>query len=176
MTIIRNEFDERIINPSDIQSFTQYDDVYVGESGYFSDYLCRFQCLKSCHMGTLTSINNNDSAGDYIFVCDDKNNYRYFIPEYLVKQEKPKKYRPFSLKEFLNIFKIGDVVTYRMKCSNIDEHHMFTGYQAKTDKSQSNISGVGEIVLSGFYELGYLFDQYELFLNGKWQPFGIEKE
>lgn len=175
MTIIRNEFDERIIDPSDIQSFTQYDDVYVGKSGYFSDYLCRFQCLKSCHMGTLTSINNNDSAGDYIFVCDDKNNYRYFIPEYLVKQEKPKKYRAFSLEEFLNIFKIGDVVTYRAKGSNRVEHHMFTGYISEADVS--HIAGMAKVTLGDNFGLGYLYiSDYELFLNGKWQPFGIEKE
>ena len=171
MTIIRNEFDKRIIDPSTIQSFKQYDDKYVGVSGYFSDNLCRFQCLKSCCKGILTSISNEDCVGDFIFV-NDSIGYRYFLPESLLNEEKPKKYRAFSLEEFLNTFKIGDVITYRAKGSNRIEHHLFTGYVSEVDVD--NIPGIAKIMLGNPFGLGYLFtNDYELFLNGKWQPFGV---
>lgn len=175
MTIIRNEFDERIEDPADIQSLTQFDDKYISTSGYFSDYLCGFRHLKSCCRGTLTRINNTDYMGDYIFICDNGIEYRYFIPESLVKQEKPKKkkYRAFSLEEFLKTFKIGDIVTFRKKDSNRVEHYMFTGYVSEAEVE--HIAGMAKVTLGDNFGLGYLYiNGYELFLNGKWQPFGIE--
>lgn len=164
MAVIRNKFDNRIKDVSDIQSFKQYNDKYVDESGYFSDYLCRFQCLKSCHMGTLTSINNNDSAGDYIFVCDDKINYRYFIPESLLKPEE-KKYRPYTLPEFVNEYSLGDEIVLRRKEGNRGiEHKLFAEY----------IEGDEDVCFSGFwYPLNILFNDYELYTDEGWKPFGV---
>lgn len=175
MTVVRNTFDKRIKDFSDILSFKKYDDKYVGKTGYFSDSICRFQNLATCVKSTLTGIDKDVGAGDYIFETE-YGNYRYFLPESLVKKEPKKIYRPFFLEEFLKTFKIGDVVTHRVKGSTINEYKMFTGYEAKADKSDNNEPGACDVTLGSYYGLQYLFDQHELFLNGKWQPFGIEIE
>lgn len=99
MTIVLNKFDERIRNFSDIQSFKQYDDKYVGKSGYFTDSLCHFKDLDNeCTKDVLTNIYDGGEAGDYIFECSD-GTYRFFLPEELV-EEPEKKYKVFLLRSF----------------------------------------------------------------------------
>ena len=172
MTVICNKFDARIKDLSAIQSFKQYDNEYIGKSGYFSDNLCRFQDLNGCFQDTLLSISTEDVSGDFIFETKSSN-YRYFLPEELV--EKPEKnYKVFSLEKFLETFKVGDVVCYRKKGSTEVHYEMLTGYIVYGGKY--DIPGIGRVTLgANTYGLGYLFDTYELFLNGKWQPFGIEE-
>ena len=172
MTIIHNNFDARIKDLSDIQSFKQYDDKYVGKTGYFSDSMCRFQNLKDCTKDTLLGISTEDVSGDFIFEAES-GNYRYFIPKELVKTSE-KNYKVFSLEKFLETFKVGDVICYRKKGSTEVHHKMLTGYIVYGGKY--DIPGIGRVTLgANTYGLGYLFDTYELFLNGKWQPFGIEE-
>lgn len=173
MAIIRNILDKRIKDCADIQSFKRYDDKYIGESGYFSDSLCRFQDLKCCYKYILININDDEEAGDFIFECKG-GNYRYFLPEKLVK-EPEKKYKVFSLEKFLETFKVGDIVCYREKGSTAIQHKMFTGYVTCTD-GRYDVPGIGKVSLGAYtFGLGCLFNNYELFLNNNWQPFGIEE-
>lgn len=163
MAIIRNILDSRIKELSDIQSFTKYNDEYIGKTGYFSDSLCRFQDLKCCHKHTLININNDEEAGDFIFECKG-GNYRYFLPESLLKPVQ-KKYRPYTLAEFVNEYSLGEEIIIRKKdaCRGI-EHKLFTEY----------IEGDMDVCFSGFwYPLDTLFNDYELFKNGEWKPFGV---
>lgn len=181
MTVICNKFDARIKDLSDIQSFKQYDDKYVGRSGYFSDSFCAFQDLDQCLKTTLLKITDdnkdneyNEETSDYIFTTEDCGNYRFFLPEELLK-ESEKKYKVFSLEKFLEIFTVGDLIIYRKNGSTEVHHKMFTGYIVCAD-GRYDIPGIGKVTLGqSTYGLGYLFITYELFLNGKWQPFGIEE-
>lgn len=163
MTVVRNIFDKRIKNFSNIQSFKQFDNKYVGETGYFSDSMCRFQDLTTCVKNTLTGIDKDIGAGDYIFETE-YGNYRYFLPESLVKPIE-KKYRVFSLNEFLERYEIGDTIKYRIKNCEVDEQAMLIGFQSN------------DYVLLGNcrYNLKELFNNYELNYKNKWQPFGIEE-
>ena len=157
MANINIKFDERIKDISNIQSLIHFDEKYIGKSGYFSDVLYGFQDLNDCHQDTLLSISTDDGNSDYIFKTEG-GFYRFFLPE-----------------EFLKKFKIGDVVIYRMKGSTIVEHKMFIGYENKIDGSQDNDLGACDVILGGYFGLKYLFDEYEWFFNGRWQPFGIEE-
>lgn len=173
MTVICNKFDARIKDFSDIQSFKQYDDKYIGKSGYFSDMLYKFQDLNNCYQDTLLSISTEDGDSDFIFETEG-GYYRYFLPEELLK-EPEKKYKVFSLEKFLETFKVGDLIIYRKNGSTEVHHKMFTGYIVCAD-GRYDIPGIGKITLGAYtYGLGYIFNTYELFLNGKWQPFGIEE-
>lgn len=174
MTVICNKFDARIKDLSDIQSLKQYDDKYVGKLGYFTDSLCHFKDLDiECTKDVLTNIYGGGEAGDYIFECSD-GTYRFFLPEELLK-EPEKKYKVFSLEKFLEIFKVGDLIIYRENGFTEIHHKMFTGYTVCAG-GRYDIPGVGRVTLGkNTYGLGYLFTTYELFLNGKWQPFGIEE-
>lgn len=170
MANINIKFDERIEDTSNIQSLIHFDEKYIGKSGYFSDMLYEFQDLNDCHQGTLLNISTEDGNSDYIFETEN-GFYRFFIPEELVK-EPEKKYKVFSLEKFLEIFKVGDLIIYRENGSTEVHHKMFTGYIVCAD-GRYDIPGIGRITLGkNIYGLGYLFTTYELFLNGKWQPFG----
>lgn len=163
MAIVRNLLDKRIKDCADIQSFKQYDDKYIGESGYFSDSLCRFQDLKCCHKSTLININDDEEAGDFIFECKG-GNYRYFLPEKLLKPEE-KEYRPYTLTEFINEYSLGDEVIVRRK-DNIDsiKHRLFIEYE----------EGTIEVRLgSMWHTLEELFNKYELYTGEGWKPFGV---
>lgn len=181
MTVICNEFDARIKDLSDIQSFKQYDDKYVGRSGYFSDNFCAFQDLDQCLKTTLLKITDdskdseyNEETSDYIFTTEDCGNYRFFLPEELLKKPE-KKYKVFSLEKFLETFNIGDLIIYREKGSTKTHYKTFIGY-VDCAGGRYDIPGIGEITLGAYsFGLGSLFNTHELFLNGKWQPFGIEE-
>lgn len=166
MAIVRNILDSRIKDFSDIQSFKEYEDKYVGKSGYFSDSLCRFQDLKCCYKHTLININNDEEAGDFIFEAKG-GNYRYFLPESLLKPEE-KRYRPYTLAEFINEYSLGDEVIMRRKDgSRSIEHKLFTEY----------IEGDIDVCFSGFWHaLDTLFNDYELYTGEEWKPFGMKVE
>ena len=163
MAIVRNIFDSRIKDLSNIQSFKQYDDKYIGKTGYFSDSLCRFQDLKCCHWSILKNISNSEEAGDFIFESTG-GNYRYFIPESLLKPEE-KKYRPYTLPEFVNEYSLGDEIVLRRKEGNRDIRHiLFTEY----------IEGDTDVCFNGiWYALDALFNEYELYTDEGWKPFGV---
>lgn len=78
MTVIRNELDKRIKDFSDVQSYRQYDDKYVGETGYFSDRIIDFKDLNRCKKSVLVAI-DDDTVTDNLF---DAGNgfYRFFYP------------------------------------------------------------------------------------------------
>lgn len=163
MAIIRNLLDSRIKDFSDIQSLKEYDDKYIGKTGYFSDSLCRFQDLKCCHKHTLININDDEETGDFIFECKG-GNYRYFLPESLLKPEE-KKYRPYTLPEFIDEYSLGDEIILRRK-DNRDsiKHRLFIEYE----------EGTVEVRLgSMWHTLEELFNKYELYADEMWKPFGV---
>lgn len=185
MTIVRNTFDKRIKDFCDILSFKKYDDKYVGKAGYFSDSMCRFQDLTTCVKGTLTGIDKDVGAGDYIFETE-YGNYRYFIPESLVKPVK-KKYRALTLNEFLERFKIGEAIYIRFKRDGAERVVVFTEYNIPPHKDEGNdtesvcLTGMEHhksVVCLGMreYYLATLFDCYEYFDGKEWQPFGVIDE
>lgn len=163
MAIIRNILDSKIKDFSDIQSFKQYDDKYIGESGYFSDSLCKFQDLRCCHKCTLININDDGEAGDFIFESKGVN-YRYFLPESLLKPKK-EEYRPYNLTEFVNEYSLGDEIILRRKDNiNSIKHRLFIEY-AEDEK---------EIRLGTFWHtFENLYEKYELYTGERWKPFGV---
>ena len=166
MAITRNIFDSRIKDVSDIQSFEQYNDKYIGKTGYFSDSLCRFQDLKCCHKFTLISINNDEEAGDFIFESEG-GNYRYFLPESLLKPVK-KGYRPYTINEFIKEYPLGSQLLFRPKSGSMEMHRLIEGYN-------DHLNGTGTLFLCGAgFSMSELYDNYEIFKDGKWKPFGIE--
>lgn len=168
MAIIRNLLDSRIRDFSDIQSFKEYDDKYTGKTGYFSDSLCRFQDLKCCYKFTLININNDEEAGDFIFESKG-GNYRYFLPEKLLKPIE-KKYRPYTLAEWINQHEIGDVIHYRSKSGEVELRQMYVG----TRHSQGIKKIILKITLGNVsHTLDDLFEDYEIEVDGEWQPFGV---
>ena len=102
--------------------------------------------------------------------------YCYCLPFEWVNPEEPekKKYRPFSLDEFFNIFEVGDLIVFKMKNTDEVKCALFTGYITDVERIDDKTPGAVELMLGIFhYSLFSLFEDFELLFHGKWQPFGV---
>lgn len=165
------ELDKRIKDRTGIQTCISFDKKYIGKKGFFFDEFCQLIDLKAkCCYGTLIDINETDVANDLCFkATSDKTGYncffRFFIPEDHLKPVE-KKYRPYTLAEWIDQHEIGDVIHYRSKSEEIEAHVMYMGTYHHKNK--------GTIVLGvASYTLDCLFEDCEIEVNGEWQPFGV---
>lgn len=178
------ELDKRIKTLTDIQSVTDgcHDWELMNKKGYFADRIVNFTDLSTCTHGTYVDYREHDKC----FHCEvnlpdgtsDYTWYTYFIPEDVLKpEEKPeKKYRPYSLAEWIEKHEIGDVVKFRN--SNGQEFHvLYSGYIFDTNDDIQDLRTKGQIMLlSSPYSFQELFDNYEICVYGEWQPFGVLDE
>lgn len=178
MTVKSNyKLDARIESMDDVQTCLRYDDSYIGERGYFASDLCDLSDLSgSCVHGTLAQI-ILDGAGDDIFRTPHDVDYdnwgsRFFVPERLLKPAE-KKYRPYTLAEWIAQHEIGEVIHYRSKSGEVELRHMYVG----TRHSQGIKKIILKITLGDVsHTLDYLFEDYEIEVDGEWKPFGVEIE
>ena len=172
------ELVKRIKAITDIKSVTDgcHDWELMTKKGYFANSIFDFKDLKrTCVYGEYAGWREHNQC----FLCEqagDKTYYSYFLPEdSLLPGEHEKKYRPYTLEEFSNIFKVGDLVEFRYKDSDEVKCTMFTGYITDVERIDDKTPGACEIMLGiSHYSLLDLFKDFELFYNGKWQPFGTE--
>lgn len=110
-------------------------------------------------------------------------NFAFFLPLDAVKKDKPKKkYRPFkdayelykflvnpslARKDFSNKLLLNLSITWRKKdTSNFTTTEMITSVEVAV------IDGCNLTSING-KELKYWFNNYEIEINGEWQPFGV---
>lgn len=139
----------------------------IGTYGYFSEYLKDWSSKKQLKRIVI------DEKGMY-FVADTLNTrYQYFLPEDKVKEvEEPKRFRPFTLEEFLNKFSVGLKISYRKKDNSYSGYALFNGYYRRNDSKYIAIMIGNEDLW--LYEL---CNEYEyLDEHGDWQPFGMLDE
>lgn len=169
------ELDKRIKDIGTIQTILRYDVNCIGCKGYFFDEFVDTQDLSQCRYGELENIitDNNDLCfkekpqnGNTFF-------YRFFLPEADLKPIE-KKYRPYTLAEWVDQHEIGEVIHCRNEHKQ-EFHVMYTGYVI--DNGEEDIQDnrtTGRIMLINMgYLLQELFERYEICVNGKWQPFGV---
>ncbi|HIE2800151.1 TPA: hypothetical protein ACXLHF_004099 [Klebsiella pneumoniae] len=167
MTVICNELDKRIKDFSDIQSYKQYDDKYVGEYGYFSDSIVGFSDLDSCTRSVLANI--DEMGGTDMIFDDDENYYRFFLPESLLKEVK---YRPLTKDEFMRMFNngvFGQWITMKSIITEKEYYMQFTGCFT------SELDIVYVCLGSLQFSLVNLFVDYRWKdSDGNWRVFGVE--
>lgn len=140
---------------------------FVGQKGYFANGLYCFSVLETCYYNTLAEVEDGDTP----FKDDDYCYWNLFIPESFLKL-KEKKYRAYTLEEFLEKFHLGDGMILRSKNHrSLEFHVVYNGYAVNTG---SNV--IKLYLSSGIYTLPELFQSYERFYNGRWFPFGVEVE
>ena len=165
---------KRVLTPFDIEEAEQFN----GLSGYFSNVTDDFKHLENAARGVLIL---GFGEHPYRFVNDEEesNGCLYFLPAEWVK-ESEKKYRPFSIEDWKFKHSVGDTILYRYKGTYCDDHReaevMYLGYVKPLD-GVTDEAGKGELVL-GNESLGLqnLFNNYEIWVDGGWKPFGIEVE
>lgn len=147
---------------------------FIGKKGYFADHISEFKNISDLTEDVLKDIAPENF--DYEVYDAGFTHWQYFLPAEWVKSEEPeKKYRPYSLEEFLNIFHVGDLIHFRRKNDDEIKVAMFTGYITDVDRIDDKTPGAVELMLGSFhYSLFSLFDEgFEVFFEDKWQPFGI---
>lgn len=147
---------------------------FIGKKGYFCDHRSGFTNISNLVEDVLRDITPDDNYCEvYKTNCTS---WEYFLPEEWIKEpeEKPeKKYRPYTLAEWIGQHTIGDVIRYRCKSQKIELRHLYVGYAYGIGKNINEI-GVGTLTLGvASYTFNYLFEDFELFYNGRWLPFGV---
>ena len=163
------ELDKRIKGINTIQTILQHDVNCIGCKGYFFDEFIQTKDLSKCRYGELIDITTHDDRNDLCFKAEYEEKglvgfYRFFIPEADLKPIE-KKFRPYSLNEFLNQYHLGDEIIVRRKLNKDRSiHKLFTEY-----------GGNDDTVHLGTYWFTFkdLYDNYEIFKDGGWQPFGV---
>ena len=169
--------DKRIKSIDDVQTCLCYDDSYIGERGYFASNLCDLSDLSGCSHDTLAQI-ISDGAGDDIFRTPHDVDYdnwgsRFFVPERLLRPVE-KKWRAYTLAEWVEQHEIGEVIHFRDKDYKQVCNVMYTGYVIDHGEDVQDIRTTGRIMLINMgYLLQELFERYEICINGEWQPFGV---
>ena len=176
------ELDKRIKAITDIKSVTDgcHDWEFMTKKGYFANSIFDFKDLKrTCMYGEYGEYREHDQC----FLCEidhydgtfDHTYYRYFIPEdVLIPEEPEKKYRPYTLAEWVDQHEIGEVIHFRDKDYKQQFHVMYSGYIIDEGEDIQDIRTIGRIVFmfTGYF-LEELFKDYEICINGEWQPFGV---
>lgn len=183
MTVKSNfKLDKRINSIDDIQTIVFNNRGFIGCKGFVFDNFVQAKDLTKCKYGTLVDVDDDNDGDDHCFKARDKNGndfvgyFRFFIPEKLLKPIK-KKYRPYSLAEWIEQHEIGEVINYRNKSAGVICCHMCMGYAYGKDRDLTKINE-GTLTLGvASYSLSYLFEDYEIIeANGEWKPFGVEVE
>ena len=181
MTVKSNfKLDDRIKSIDDIQTILCNNNDFVGCKGYFFDNFVQAKNLTKRDYGTLVDIDCKNSDDHCFKARDEKGNerigyYRFFIPEESLKPVE-KKYRAFTLAEWIDQHEIGEVIHCRSEHKQ-EFYVMYTGYVIDNGEDIQDIRTTGRIMLINMgYLLQELFERYEICINGEWKPFGIEVE
>lgn len=146
---------------------------FLGKECYLSNTYCAFEDLHRIPKAELQYISNDKDASDpYKTACYY---YPFCLPCEWVK-EPEKKYRPFTLAEWIGQHTIGDVIRYRCKSQKIELRHLYAGYAYGIGTDIKNTTS-GTLTLGvASYTMDYLLEDYEIEVNGEWQPFGVIDE
>lgn len=164
------ELDKRIVNISDIYSVTDgYHELFIDKKGYFADTIIKFKDLKKCIYGKYAGYDGEKDRCFRVEVEEESSlkQARYFIPEYMLKPEE-KKYRPYTLTEFVNTYSLGDEVIIRTKDNSTNRHVLFTEYEEGKGRDDVRLGQY-------WYTFIILFNNYELCTDEGWKPFGLEE-
>ena len=166
------DLDKRIIDGKKPLTCFDIDEAekYVGKKCYISNEYDFFRDLDFTQQKILNGVEDCETPFHY----DSDKQAEFCLPCDWVK-EPEKKYRPYSLEEFLEIFDVGDQIEFRYKDTDDVKHAMFTGYITDVKRIDDKTPGACEIMLGIFhYSLLDLFKDFERFYNGRWWPFGTE--
>lgn len=141
---------------------------FIGKKGYFADNDYAFIDITSddypiCY-ATLTGV---DEFQRIPFYDNFDVRHYYFLPEEWVNLKK--KYRPYSISEWIEQHEIGDIIHYRSNSDGTELLHMYLGTRHRPEYKMLTLG-------DSSYSLECLFEDYEIEVNGEWKPFGVKEE
>ena len=147
---------------------------FIGKDGYFAHEMEGFENLDCCYFSRLLGFDTCDKSIPFA-VANASRDYEFFIPAEWVK-ESEKKFRAFTLAEWVDQHEIGEVIHCRNEHKQ-EFHVMYTGYVIDNGEDIQDTRTTGRIMLINMgYLLQELFERYEICINGEWQPFGVIEE
>ena len=141
---------------------------FIGKEGYFTNHLGVFAHIRRIEKYMLTAI---DEKAQSCFKDVDGVRWDWFLPTEWVKPEEPeKKYRPYTVMEFIKEYPLGSHLHFRPKNKLIEMHRLIDGYN-------DCLNGAGTLFMcGGMYSMSELYNNYEIFKDGEWQPFGVMED
>lgn len=144
---------------------------FIGKECYFSNYLCNFNNINSiAPRALLHNITEDKDASNPYYSCPGY--FAYCLPCEWVEEEKKEpeeKYRPYTVMEFIKEYPLGSHLHFRPKDKLIEMHRLIDGYN-------DCLNGAGTLFMCGrMYLMSELYNNYEICINGEWQPFGIKE-
>lgn len=132
---------------------------YIRKECYFTNDISKFSCITDAlAKGTLTSIKDNDEPYQHKGILSEFNSSFILPCEWVIKE---KKYRPYTLQEFIDKFTVGQPIKYREKGNEGSERYLIlNGYQHEQRKGQTT---------TFIYIGSYPFTLDELFNAYEWQ-------
>lgn len=153
---------------------------YIGKECYFTDDLEDFSNLTNTLKGVLKAVNPDAMdcylAGGEINGTPAEFSYAFCLPaEFVEEKPEEKRYRPYTLMEFIDKFTVGRPIKYRSKGEAGHEHYlMLLGFWLTPGKDQT----IPYISIGNFkYTLQELFEEYEWqeHYTEDFKPFGVEE-
>jgi hypothetical protein len=161
------EYDNRIKQFTVFTPFSAYDECtqFVGEYVYLTNELSNYRDLNYTKYEKLKSVSNCINLS-FKFEGESTGFYKFMIPEKFI--DLGKHYREMRLDDFEGNEPLDEWVTMRRKSDGRVYNLRFNGYHADDD--------LNTILCLGSYTFTtkQLFNEFELNVNGNWQPFGIE--
>lgn len=155
---------------------------FIGKKGLFGTCILQFKNLDTCPKCVVDELKRIVNFSEDPFVTSGNHAYMYFLPEEWLKEpeewlkELEKKYRPYTLAEWIGQHTIGDVIRYRCKSQKTELRHLYVGYGYGIGADIKNTTS-GTLTLGvASYTLDYLLEDYEIEVNGEWLPFGVLDE
>lgn len=170
------ELDKRIKSINDIQSVLNSTKDSVGKVGYLAKSIKNFKNLSKCKYGTVDMYREDDECfcHEMRFTNGTTDNtwYSYFIPKDKL-EFKEKKYRPYTIKEFEEIFlknELDGFITFREKDEPNNVYTLRYNGNFISDNIEYVCLGAKNIACAS------LFRYYEVANNdGEFVPFGVEE-
>lgn len=167
-----------VFDRKDVFSWSNAEEArrFIGTEGYFADSLRDLH--KEVEAGTAQILLNvhEDNSINSIFRSDYYVSGMYLPADKVKKIEK--KWRPYTLEEFLDKFLIGTQIKFRKKKElQIVVHGcgVLTGYSCNTNQVSEEDCFFVYLGVHA-YSLEVLFETYEWQdENGNWCPFGVEE-
>lgn len=102
---------------------------FLDKEGYFTDNISMFTKPNFKENTFKDKLYDIDNSNDIVssFQSTDGTFYKYFLPKEWVKEKEEKKYRPYTLAEWIEQHEIGEVIHYRSKSEEVELRHMYVG-------------------------------------------------
>ena len=142
---------------------------FIGKECYLSDGVASFANVDNLNKAVLIEVDDENIKPYTLENIRWRYSSNFILPCEWVK-EPEKKYRAFTLAEWIEQHEIGEVIHYRSKSGEIELRHMYVG----TRHSQGIKKIIVKITLGDVsHTLDYLLEDYEIEVNGEWLPFGV---